>query len=664
MNTTFKNNINSFKKLDVVKSIELVKSIGNNDLQKIYHEIKRNQIFNIKNPNEFKNKIDFLKSFNNELKKINVFYEFKIYFEYILNLYLLMNEFYKKFNNFYTILDREEKTDLFVNYLFAYYNHLVKDILLIINNHRTEGSQNKLLDLTSPYIIPNKDNNSIDIDQQIEFIAEFIETNISFFKYKSQTVEIIIKPHFHNDENINNEFINFFQHDNFSIINSFSIWKNAIECLDLINLFDWSILKIQDTTNVEYSIKPKQNQMNTFINKEFGYFLYSNLKHMKTSIHYTKEIVPLVKSKDMKKIIELEYNYIKDIFENEYYIESKIFNHKFNNFPLEAYIKFYITYRIYFFYFYDKKDNEAIFIIDWNFLLKLFIDNFNIFEKLLNIKNKEEIQSFFEKALEFFTNNGNDLFNYPLFKYDFLTYAIPNTIIYANTPRIFLERFDSIISKFSEKGKTLEDKLLPNEKVLKFRNIEMRKNIKLKNGNITIGEIDLLLFDGNNLIIAELKNQKIYYGYKNMYQRKKDLQKASQQLNRIEKYILHNTSKLSKKLNINLDLVKKIIPIIITPLDELNNQKIDNCLIVSSILVKSYFEYDHFAIREFGMDTNNIIKKMYFNERQITLKGFINFIKSNKSIKLLKFFRDKKIGNSVIFKKDNIKFKRTLLKVR
>jgi hypothetical protein len=71
----------------------------------------------------------------------------------------------------------------------------------------------------------------------------------------------------------------------------------------------------------------------------------------------------------------------------------------------------------------------------------------------------------------------------------------------------------------------------------------MRKNIKLKNGSITIGEIDLLLFDGHNLIISELKNQKIYYGYKPMYQRKKDLKKASMQLNRIENYIIKNKIK-------------------------------------------------------------------------------------------------------------------------
>jgi hypothetical protein len=99
-------------------------------------------------------------------------------------------------------------------------------------------------------------------------------------------------------------------------------------------------------------------------------------------------------------------------------------------------------------------------------------------------------------------------------------------------------------------------------------------------------------------------------------------------------------------------------------LDELNNQKIDNCLVVNSLLVKSYFEYDHFAIREFGMDTNNVIKRMYFNERYINLDDFIAFIRSNKSIKLLKFFKDKKIGNSVIFQKDNIKFSRTLMKVK
>lgn len=642
----------------------MIKSSKTIELKYLYHEIKRNQIFNINNPSEFKSKIDFLQKFNFRLKEVDTFFEFKMYFEYIENIYLIMNEFYAKFNDFYTSLEKQDKVELFVNYLFAYFNHLMQELLLIIDNYRENESLNKLLDTTSPYIIPNKDNNSIDIDQQIEFIAEFMQTNISFFKYKSKINEILIKPHFHNDESIKKEFINFLQDENFSILNSFSIWKNAIECIDLINLFDWNISKLQYTNNTEYLIKPKKEQMNIFINKEFGYFLYSNLKHMKTSMQYTKEIIPLVEKKDMVEIVQLEYEYIKDVFENEYFIESKIFNQKINNFCLEAYIKFYLIYRTYFFYFYTNEENETTFIVNWEFFLKLFIANLKVFENIITVKNKEEIKSFFEKSLDFYINNGNDFFNYPFFKYDFITYAVPITIKYANTPRLFVERFDDIISKFSEKGKTLEEKLLPSEKTLKFRNIEMRKNIKLKNGSITIGEIDLLLFDGRNLIISELKNQKVYYGYKPMYQRKKDLKKASKQLNRIENYIIRNKMKLSKKLNINLHAVKKIIPIIITPLDELNNQKIDNCLVVNSLLVKSYFEYDHFTIREFGMDTNNVIKRMYFNERYINLDDFIAFIRSNKSIKLLKFFKDKKIGNSVIFQKDNIKFSRTLMKVK
>ncbi|WP_428737229.1 hypothetical protein [Sulfurimonas sp.] len=642
----------------------MIKSSNTTELKNLYHEIKRNQIFNINNPSEFKSKIDFLQKFNIRLKEVDTFFEFKMYFEYIENIYLTMNEFYVKFNDFYTSLEKQDKVELFVNYLFAYFNHLTQELLLIIDNYRENENLNKLLDTTSSYSIPNKDNNSIDIDQQIEFIAEFMQTNISFFKYKSKIDEILIKPYFHNDESIEKEFINFFQDDNFSILNSFSIWKNAIECIDLINLFDWNISKLQDSNNTEYLIKPKKEQMNIFINKEFGYFLYLNLKHMRMSMQYTKEIIPLVEKKDMIGIVQLEYEYIKNIFENEYFIESKIFNQKINNFCLEAYIKFYLIYRTYFFYFYNNEKNETAFIVNWEFFLKLFIASFKVFENIVNMKNEEEVKSFFEKSLDFYTNNGDDFFNYPFFKYDFMTYAVPITIKYANTPRLFVERFDDIISKFSEKGKTLEEKLLPSEKTLSFRNIEMRKNIKLKNGSITIGEIDLLLFDGHNLIISELKNQKIYYGYKPMYQRKKDLKKASIQLNRIENYIIKNKTKLSKKLNINLHAVKKIIPIIITPLDELNNQKIDNCLVVNSLLVKSYFEYDHFAIREFGMDTNNVVKRMYFNEKYINLDDFIAFIRSNKSIKLLKFFKDKKIGNSVVFQKGNIKFSRTLMKVR
>jgi len=576
-----------------------------------------------------------------------------------------MNEFYNRFEKFYNKLEKMQKTELFVNYLFAYYTHLNTKILDFIKETKTQNINN-LLDITSPLIIPNKENASIDIDQQIEFIAEFIETNIKFFKYKSQVEEIQIIPfNVANDLDLENIFKEFFENDKYSILESFSIWKNSIECMDLLNLFDWKVFKYNHNNNkIEYSIKPQREQMNTFVNKEFGYYLYQNLKHMTTSIKYTQKAISLVQNKEMHKLIELEFEYIKDIFENQYYIESNIFNHKLNNFSLEVYIKFYLIYRNFYYYFYDKKDNNSIFIISLEKMLNLFIINLPIFKNILNLNNQDEIVNFFEIALKFFTNNGDDLFNYPFFKYDFMTYVIPNTIVNASISRLFVERFDDIISKFSEKGKTLEKQLLPSEEVLKFRNIQMKKNIKLKTGNLTIGEIDLALFDGNTLIIAELKNQKIYYGYKEMYKRKKDLKKASAQLNNIIKYFDKNKQKASKKLGINLNLVKNIIPIIITPLDELNNQIIGNCLIVNSLLIKAYFEHDHFAIKEFGIDTNNIVKRMYFNKKDIKLNEFIKFIRQNQSIKVVKFFKNKKIGNSMIFKRENIMFSRTLLKIK
>ena len=652
--------IKSFKQLEVDNCIKFIEIKSETNLQEILHEIKRNQLFNISNPSEFEKKILFLQKFNSELQDIEVFSEFKLYFEYLENIYSLMNDFYIRFDTFYKKLEKIQKTDLFVNYLFQYYTYLTIKILHFVKNTR---SSNNLLNMTSTPVMPNSENNSIDIDQQVEFIAEFVQTNINFFKFKSKVEEIQIIPHIDNS-NMDSILKEFFENDKYSILESFSIWKNGIECIDLLNLFDWNISKYTHGNKIEYLIKPQKDKMNTFVNKEFGYYLYQNLKHATTSIKYTSKAISLVKDKKMHELIELEFEYIKDIFTNQYYIESKIFNQKINNFSLESYIKFYLIYRNFYFYFYDKKDDTPIFLIPWEQILKLFTVNLYVFKNILNLDNQKEIQNFFETALEFFTNNGNDLFNYPFFKYDFMTYAIPNTIINASISRLFVERFDDIISKFSEKGKTLEEKLLPSEEVLQFRNIEMRKNIKLKKGNTTIGEIDLVLFDGNTLILAELKNQKIYYGYKEMYRRKKDLKHASMQLNRIIKYLHANNQKSSKRLGINLNLVKNIIPIIITPLDELNNQKVDNCLIVNSLLVKSYFEYDHFAMREYGMNTNIVVKRMYFNTQEIKLKEFIDFIQKNKSIKILNFFKDKKIGNSTIFREENFIFSRTLLKVK
>ena len=56
----------------------------------------------------------------------------------------------------------------------------------------------------------------------------------------------------------------------------------------------------------------------------------------------------------------------------------------------------------------------------------------------------------------------------------------------------------------------LEKSLLFDSKKLQDRGIKVIKNIKLKVGNNESGEIDILLYDGENIIIAELKNQSLF----------------------------------------------------------------------------------------------------------------------------------------------------------
>mgnify|MGYP002146372172 FL=1 len=106
----------------------------------------------------------------------------------------------------------------------------------------------------------------------------------------------------------------------------------------------------------------------------------------------------------------------------------------------------------------------------------------------------------------------------------------------------------------------LEKSLLFDSKKLQDRGIKVIKNIKLKVGNNESGEIDILLYDGENIIIAELKNQSLFNCHKERYNRKKDLRKkAVIQINKAKKFLINHENSMSKQLGINLKNVKEQI---------------------------------------------------------------------------------------------------------
>lgn len=662
-----KNKFESLRKnlttYNIEKTIGFFKDCNLVELDSILHDLKRNQIFNIKTPSEFTQKLEFIKNINNRIDEFESTTEFKLYFEFIESILSAMEVFYNEFEIFYDYLERNNKTNLFLAYVFTFYQQLMQETEPHVNKKIEELTTNQVFDATSTISIPNRDGHISNIDTQIEFVAEFLKVNIMFYKFKSKTDSIQIIPLEETSESLKTNLEELFQKNMYAILESFNSWKNGIELIDLINLFDWGITK-SENDEIIYNVKPKYSKMNEYINKEFGLFIYLTLKHSSIFLKHMRPITTFIEHHDIKNLVNQEYLYIKDTFENEYYIDPNIFNEKHKSYTLESYVKFYLLFRVYFAYILDRNKRKPLFIVKWEFIVKLYLQNVTLFNEQFDIQDEIKLQNFLETCLSFYTNNGQDLFNYPFFNFNFLQYAIPNTIISANLPRIFVERFVKIIpeKKLSQKGPMLEKGLLLDEENLQKRNIKIIKNIDLKIKKNTVGEIDILLFDGKRIIIAELKNQSLCNSSKERYNRKKDLKKkAVFQINKAKKFLYDHQEEMSIKLSIDIKNVTEIIPIVITSLDELHNTIIDDTLVISSFFVKMYFENDRFALREFGLNKNEIIEEKYFNSLKIDLEEFIKFVKSNRSIKLLDYFKDKKINTATVFSNGNTKFRRTIL---
>lgn len=650
---------------DVNNTVYLINELKEVEKESCLHYIKRNQIFNIRNPEQFAIKLKFIENFNREIRNNNFSYSYKLYFEFIEKMYISMNKFYLNFLNFYKRLEEEKLTDIFLIYLFSYYDLLHKDINNSMRETINKSLKKGIIDSTISIGIENKGNHVNDIDGQIQFIARFIKTNINFYKFMSKDKNIQLMPISIEVEKIQYLLDKLLEEENYSILESFNSWENGINQMTLVNLFDWELIKSQGK-QIIYEIKAKNKKMNEYVNQEFGSFIYEKFRHVRNYSNAMKHIFPQVKNKKIKDIVLLEYQYIKDTFETEYFICSSIFSKVYLNYPIELYIKFFLIYRVYYFYF-EKNTFVNIYILTWERILELFLENIDLFKDDKLIKNQGDLYRFIKTSIEFYTNNGNDIFNYPFFRYDLNTYAITNSIISTNLPRMFLEKLKDIkLDKYmSSKGKLLEERLLQNSFEMYFSGIRILKNIELFEDNKKVTDIDILIYDGKDILIAELKNQYIHNSYDELYKRKKELsRKAVKQINLAKSYLLKNEKKMSSELNIDLSKVSNIIPIVITTIDELNNNIINDTLIVSSFLFSTYFNFDHFVVKDHNHIEEHIVKEMYFRNTKISLENFIYFIRKNKSIKILEFFSDKKINSQTIFEHNDIVFKRIILSIK
>jgi len=238
------------------------------------------------------------------------------------------------------------------------------------------------------------------------------------------------------------------------------------------------------------------------------------------------------------------------------------------------------------------------------------------------------------------------------------------TIVNINIPRMLLERFSKVVSDkvLSKKGLILEKYLLINTTLLSLQGIQVLKNISLKKGKDTVGEIDILLFDGKNIIIGELKNQTIPNSLQEMYKRKKDLKKATEQIKKAKAYLLKNIDNMSKELNIDLKSVENIIPIVVTSIDKIHNIIIEDILVVNALSLKIYFEKTNFALNKLDYAGNiEVVERKYYNEK-LSTEDYLSFVKTNRLMKTMEFFQKyQEIKNITMFKNENIEFKMSSL---
>lgn len=655
--------MSNFKNFNVIKTIDFFNNHTSVEIEELFHILKREQFFALNSPSSFKDKLPFLVELNKELIKCDIPYQMKLYFEYMEQLYKMMHLHYLNFETFYHILERQDKTEFFPLYLFGFYSQIWFELNKYVEAYRKDIHNFTVLDSRKVVKVPNTGGQISNIDSQMEYFAEFIQQNMAFYRYKKsikKDKKVIIKPNI-SDIQINVELKKLLNHQNEAInkatVESFNSWVNGKILMDNINLFDWCIEKEINGKNITYSVIPKDDKLNEFINNEFGNYLYGHLKFYATSMEHLPQIIEAIKLKNTKQVIELTYLYIQEDLEKNYYINSNIFNEKYNGYSLKSYTYFYLIYKTYLSHFEEEKLN--LYKIDEILISKHLLKHINLFENEFKINNKKIISEFIIEALDFFTNNGSeDMFNYPFYKFeDFsLSYLIPNTIIHVNMPRMFLERFSKIVSNkiLSQKGLVLEKFLLSNINLLSFYGIKVLKNIPLKKGRKTLGEIDILLFDGKEIIIVELKNQTIPNNLQELYKRKKDLKKATEQIKRAKDYLLNNIDSMSKKLDIDLNNITNITPIVATTVDKIHNITINDTLVVNTLSLKIYFEKANMALRELG--SNDVVKREYY-KTIVSIADYLDFVKTNRFMDTMSFFEYKEIKNIEIFKNEHISFR-------
>lgn len=652
---TLKKNIES---LNAERTLGFLEKCNEEELLDVFHQIKRNQLFNIKYPSDFEKKLNFIKELNLKISDSNIIDELKIYFEFIEELQISMKSFYDFFNT-----NQSNFKSHFLIQILMIFEEGMKECQIKIEENRESYSKNGYVDFNLPIAIKNKDIHQTDIDGMYEMLSRFLVSNINYYKFKKSIKDIQIVPD-NVDENDIIESINETNYD--AIIKSFNAWENGIGLIDYVNLFDWDINKSIIDGKKNFLISPSALRLNEYINNHVGTYIDTNLKFGNRYMEYLTYINTL-KYKNESLLLSIEYDYIKYIFEEQYYIDSKFFEESHNGIKLEAYIKFYLLIRNHYFHINREKSEDVFFFVKKDFLFKLFKSNMENFKSLSKLKNKKDDEDVFSKLLHFFINNGDDLYNYPIIKYSNENYLIPNTIQSANHPRIFFERFLELYSDnkyVSGKGSKMEKELLPSNDILTNSGLTVISNIELKDkGNKNLfGKIDLLLFDGKNIIIAELKNLSLYNSKSEHYNKKKYLKKvAVKQLEKAKVFLEKNKVQMSNELKIDLNNIKEIIPIIVTSLEQLNNTVIDGILVVGVTYLKTYLSTDHIALREVSIRENRIKEKFYFRKKIINLKEFINFINSNEIIELMGFFNTRKINNSIVIDTEKTSFSRTIL---
>ncbi len=220
---TLRKNLVSF---NIERTIGFLKDCNDDEKNSMIHNIKRNQIFNIKYPNEFEQKLKFLKKINERSDEFNASSELKLYFEFLESIFSAIEIFYTQFKEFYSELKKKNQTKFFLFYIFTFYISFMEEIRSYLKAKR-EIPLNQIFDSTSAITMPSKDGLLINIDNQIEFICDFIKINIMFYKYESKETSIQIIQLGETEETLKNNIEQILKKNMNEILYSFNSWKNG-----------------------------------------------------------------------------------------------------------------------------------------------------------------------------------------------------------------------------------------------------------------------------------------------------------------------------------------------------------------------------------------------------------------------------------------------------